>query len=148
MNEHLKLSHPVFSNRKKKTWKYFSLAQLCSLGEKVQSHIQSCPDTSRLSQMAMWSLLNYSNLPENYMVCYQRGKNRNSVFRQLALVESCLITFSSMCFYFVMGDNDGGYYLYHFFFRNAPEHPVTLICLTVDMACLNHRKIGILAGRK
>lgn len=116
MNEHLKLSHPVFSNRKeKKTWKYFSLAQLYSLGEKVQSHIQSCPDTSRLSQMTMWSLLNYSNLPENYMVCYQRGKNRNSVFRQLAPVESCLITFSSMCFYFVMGDNDGGYYLYHFF---------------------------------
>lgn len=32
-------------------------------------------------------------------------------------------------------------------FHNASEHPVTLICLTVDMACLNHRKIGILAGR-
>lgn len=80
------------------------------------------------------------------MVCYQRGKYRNSVFRQLAPVESCLITFSSMCSYFVMGDNDGGYYLYHFFL-NASEHPITLICLTVDMACLNHRKIGIWAGR-
>lgn len=34
------------------------------------------------------------------------------------------------------------------FFRNASEHPVTLVCLTVDMAHINHRKIGILAGRK
>lgn len=46
-----------------------------------------------------------------------------------------------------MEDNDSGYYLYHFI-SNASEHPVTLICLTVDMACLNHREIGILAGRK
>lgn len=42
--------------------------------EKVYFHIQNHPNAHRLSQMPMRNLFNYHNLPENYKVCYQRGK--------------------------------------------------------------------------
>lgn len=57
-------------------------------------------NTQRLSQMAMQNLFNYSNLTENYKVCYQRGKiailHSGILFQQNHLTYNFLVRCASV----------------------------------------------------
>lgn len=74
------------SCHKKLPCPYFSPTELCSLEKRFFSVHGAVQMPQRRSQTTVGNLFNYSNLTENYKVCYQRGKitilHSGSLFQQ------------------------------------------------------------------
>lgn len=72
----------------------------CVLWRKGVFPYTKLSNTQRLSQMAMQNLFNYSNLTENYKVCYQRGKiailHSSILFQQNHLTYNFLVRCASV----------------------------------------------------